>query len=191
MGAGAAAFTTTRYAVLAEGPSEMILLPSLIRAATGLDALPYQVAPGLAEAPTSQYPELDLQAAKVAFTVDGDPGGIALRDRLVSSGAPNDRIAVLDGMTLEDTVDRDAYRAAVHAEAVAANGSDDVAMPTGEFPAPRAAAVKAWFEQAGLVAPSKIAVANRLVQDGKAIPSESGRKALQDLHNRLMIILGI
>lgn len=75
MGAGAAAFTTTRYAVIAEGASEMILLPSLIRAATGLDFLPYQVAPGLSEAPTSQYPKLDLQAARVAFAVDGDSGG--------------------------------------------------------------------------------------------------------------------
>ena len=76
MGAGAAAFAATRYALLAEGPSEMIILPSLIRASIGLDSLPYQVAPGLSEAPTSQYPELDLQAARVAFVVDGDSGGI-------------------------------------------------------------------------------------------------------------------
>ena len=53
MGAGAAAFTASRYAVLAEGASEMILMPSLIRAATSLATLPYQVAPGLSEAPTS------------------------------------------------------------------------------------------------------------------------------------------
>jgi len=65
MGAGAAAFTPSRYAVLAEGASEMILMPSLMRAATGLDSLPYQVAPGLSEAPTSQYPDMDLQGARV------------------------------------------------------------------------------------------------------------------------------
>src|SRR5260370_350742 len=92
MGAGAAAFTATRYAVLAEGPSEMILLPSLIRAATGLDILQYQVAPGLSEVPTSQYPDLDLQAARVAFVVDGDSGGLKLKGRLVASGVPGDRI---------------------------------------------------------------------------------------------------
>lgn len=94
-------------------------------------------------------------------------------------------------MTLEDTVDLDFYRAAVHSEAVAANGSDVTEMPAGEFGAPRAVAVKTWFEQAGLVAPSKIAVANRLVQSGKAMPNELGRKALQELHNRITAILGI
>ena len=50
MGAGAAAFSRCRWAVLGEGASEMILLPTLIRKATGLDDLPYQVAPGLANA---------------------------------------------------------------------------------------------------------------------------------------------
>ena len=191
MGAGAAAFTATRYALLAEGPSDMILLPSLIRAATDLDTLPYQVAPGLSEAPTSQYPDLDLQAARVAFAVDGDLGGLALRDRLVEGGVPGNRIATLGNITLEDTVDLEAYRSAVHAEAVAANGSELMEMPIGEFHEPRTTAVKTWFEQAGLVAPSKIAVANRLVQDGRAVPSEQGRQVLQELHNQVMSIFGI
>jgi predicted ATP-dependent endonuclease of OLD family len=190
MGAGAAAFTPSRYAVLAEGASEMILMPSLIRAVTGLDSLPYQVAPGLSEAPTSQYPEMDLQGARVAFTVDGDPGGLKLRERLVKGGVPGERIAVLDGMTLEDTVDLDAYRAAVHAEADAANKAPTTEMPADMFGEPRARAVKAWYEQAGLIAPSKIAVANRLVQDGQAVPSEVGSVALKALHDQLTTILG-
>jgi predicted ATP-dependent endonuclease of OLD family len=191
MGAGAAAFTTTRYALLAEGASEMILLPSLIRAATGLDILQYQVAPGLSEAPTSQYPDLDLQAARVAFVVDGDSGGLTLRNRLEASGVPGNRIVTLDNMTLEDTVDLDAYRAAVHSEAVAANGKDLPEMPAGEYTSPRAVAVKTWFEGAGLVAPSKIAVANRLVLDDKVVPSEQGRQVLKDLHDQVTSILGL
>jgi predicted ATP-dependent endonuclease of OLD family len=191
MGAGAAAFTSTRYAVLAEGPSEMILLPSLIRAATGLDILQYQVAPGLSEMPTSQYPDLDLQAARVALVVDGDSGGLTLKGRLVASGVPDDRIATLDNMTLEDTVDLDSYRAAVQAEAVAANGKDLPEMPANEYVPPRASAVKTWFEQAGFAAPSKIAVANRLVLDGKAMPSERGREVLKELHDQVTGILGI
>jgi hypothetical protein len=92
---------------------------------------------------------------------------------------------------LEDTVDLEAYRSAVHAEAVAANGSELMEMPIGEFHEPRTTAVKTWFEQAGLVAPSKIAVANRLVQDGRAVPSEQGRQVLQELHNQVMSIFGI
>lgn len=169
----------------------MILLPSLIRAATGIDVLPYQVAPGLSETSTSQYPDLDLQAARVAFVVDGDSGGIALKNRLVASGVPDDRIATLSNMTLEDLVDLPAYRTAVHEEAVAANSANIPEMPVGEFSAPRANAVKAWFENAGLTTPSKIAVANRLVQNGKAVPSEEGRQALRDLHSQVITILGI
>jgi len=188
MGAGAAAFTASRYAVLAEGASEMILMPSLIRAATGLDTLQYQVAPGLSEAPTSQYPELDLQAARVAFTVDGDAGGLKLRERLIAGGVPDDRIAVFTGMTLEDAVNLDAYRAAVSAEAVAANGAAMTEMPVADFSAPRARAVQSWYEQAGLIAPSKIAIAYRLVQDSKTVPSEAGGVALRDLHEQLMTI---
>jgi predicted ATP-dependent endonuclease of OLD family len=191
MGAGAAAFAVARYAVLAEGPSEMILLPSLIRAATGLDYLPYQVAPGLSEAPTSHYPDLDLTAARVAFVVDGDEGGSKLRERLVDRGVPPDQIAIINGMTLEDTVDLKAYRDAVHAEAVTINRKNVTRMPTDKFRFPRASSVKTWYKDAGLLVPSKVAVANRLVQDGKALPSEEGRRVLQELHDQVTAILKI
>ena len=191
MGAGAAAFTATRYAALAEGPSDMILMPSLIRAAVGLNALPYQIAPGLSIAPTAQYPDLDLQAARVAFIVDGDEGGLKLRDRLINGDVPDGRIAVLKNMTLEDTVDLDAYRDAVHAEALAANGATIPEMPESEFRTPRASAVKTWYEQAGYVAPSKIAVASRLVESGTAAPNEPGTAVLRAVHERVMEIFGI
>lgn len=75
MGAAAAAFTPARCVVLAEGATEMILLPSLLRSATGLEVLPYQVAPGLSEVPRDFYPSLDLEGAKVAYVLDGDSGG--------------------------------------------------------------------------------------------------------------------
>lgn len=191
MGAGAAAFAAARYAVLAEGPSEMILLPSLIRAATKLDYLPYQVAPGLSEAPTSHYPDLDLTAARVAFVVDGDGGGSKLRERLMNSGVPPEQIAIVRGMTLEDTVDPKAYREAVHAEAVAVNRKRLAKMPIDRFRFPRASSVETWYKDLGLLVPSKVAVANRLVQYGKAQPSEEGGRVLRELHDQVMAILKI
>jgi len=169
----------------------MILLPSLIRAATGLDSLPYQIAPGLSETPTSQYPDLDLHAARVAFVIDGDQGGLALRDRLVGSGVPEERIAIIRGMTLEDTVDHKAYRDAVHLEAIAANKKEVKPMPGDKFRRPKALSVNTWYKDSGLIAPSKIAVANRLVQDNKALPSADGREVLQELHKRVMEVFGI
>ena len=191
MGAGAAAFAAPRCALVAEGPSDMILLPSLIRAATGEDLLPYQVAPGLSEAPTAHYPDLDLVAARVAFVVDGDAGGSRLRDRLADTGVPRKRIAQLDGMTLEDTVDLKAYSDAVYETARQVNEKRATRMPTGSFHFPRASAVKAWHETAGLQVPSKIAVANWLVEHGTAKPSEEGKRVLCELHREVMSILGL
>jgi predicted ATP-dependent endonuclease of OLD family len=191
MGAGAAAFSTTRYAVVAEGPSDMILLPSLIRAATGLDALQYQVAPGLSETPTSQYPDLDLHAAKVAFVVDGDQAGQKLRRRLMHSGVPQARIAIIRGMTLEDTVDMAAYRDAVHQEAILVNETPVEQIPDDRLRPPRASSVSNWYRETGRNAPSKIAVANRLVRDDRAKPSEDGGKVLRELHDQVMKAFGI
>jgi hypothetical protein len=192
MGAGAAAFTPSRYAVLAEGASEMILMPSLIRAATGLAELPYQIAPGLSESPIASYPDLDLEGARVAFMVDGDKGGRSLRKKLIASGVPEDYIAMLGGMTLEDAVDLDNYCKAVHVEAEAANKTQVPRIPSDAFNAdPRATTVGNWYGKLSLRAPSKIAVANRLVQDGLAIPSEQGVLALRQLHQKLTAALKI
>jgi predicted ATP-dependent endonuclease of OLD family len=192
MGAGAAAFSTTRYAVIAEGPSEMILLPSLIRAATREDYLLYQVAPGLSETPTSQYPDLDLHAARVAFVVDGDPAGLALQERLAKSGVPKERIAVIkDGMTLEDTVDDSAYRDAVCKEADVINKKKIAPIPADKLHPPKASSVKEWYENASLKAPSKTAVANRLVQDGRAIPNREGARVLRELHKQVTEVFEI
>jgi hypothetical protein len=94
-------------------------------------------------------------------------------------------------MTLEDTVELDAYRSAVSAEAIAANKAAVTEMPVREFSTPRATAVEMWYKHAGLIAPSKIAVANRLVQDGRAVPSEAGSAVLRALHEQLTTILGL
>ena len=90
MGAGAAAFSAARKVVLAEGATEMLMLPSLIKKAIRAEDLDYQVAPGLSEVPVSMYPELDLEGARVAFLVDGDDGGSELRDALIEAGVPEE-----------------------------------------------------------------------------------------------------
>ena len=57
MGASTAAVTTPyRFAVVTEGISDCVLLPSLLREATGLDSLPYQIVPGLAELARRRHP---------------------------------------------------------------------------------------------------------------------------------------
>ncbi|MGC0370553.1 hypothetical protein RKD05_002805 [Microbacterium sp. SLBN-111] len=110
MGAGAAAFSSLRRALIAEGESDMLLLPTLIKLATGNADLAYQVAPGIATANTSEMASLDLVASRVAYMVDGDGGGARWKSQLLNSGVPRSRIRSLpDGVGLEDLLDRAFY----------------------------------------------------------------------------------
>lgn len=107
MGAGAAAFSRCRWAVLGEGASEMIVLPTLIRHATGLEDLPYQVAPGLAHA---RGHDMDVEevAARVIYLTDGDKSGADYLAGLRAANVPESRLKSLPtGQSVEDLVDRD------------------------------------------------------------------------------------
>jgi predicted ATP-dependent endonuclease of OLD family len=192
MGAAAAAFSAARYVVLAEGASEMLLLPSLIRAATGEADLLYQIAPGLSEVPASFYPELDLEGSRVAFLVDGDRGGLAKREALIAGGIPDHRIVVLDALTLENLLDSPTYLDVVR-ELVAECNSGKTIPPVPELAAVDSqlwpAQLEAWATAAGLKMPGKRAVASRIVEDEKAIPSDFGKKALVLVHRRLLRVL--
>ena len=70
-------FGAVRRAVIAEGATDLILLPTLLRAATNRTSLGYQVAPGIAEVSQSAVADLELQASKAAYVVDDDMGGRA------------------------------------------------------------------------------------------------------------------
>lgn len=192
MGASAAAFSVTRYAVIAEGPSEMILLPLLLRIALNEDHLPYQIAPGLSEAGMALYPELDGEAARTAFIVDGDPGGKTLRGQLMAAGVPAKKIRTLGAMTLEDVLDAESYVKAVNAEIHAANRSKKKSITIEEMPNElRPRYVEEWCRTNSVKCPSKVAVAVRLVQDGWANPSADGAAALRALDKGIRSALGI
>src|SRR6266545_878015 len=57
---------TTHSAVFAEGPTELVLLPALLREATQQRTLGFQVAPGLALVNRRTASSLELEAARVA-----------------------------------------------------------------------------------------------------------------------------
>ncbi|HJP78226.1 MAG TPA: AAA family ATPase [Pseudonocardiaceae bacterium] len=196
MGAAAAAFTPARSVVLAEGATEMILLPTLVRAATGESELPYQVAPGLSEVPNDFLPKLDLEAARVAYLVDGDDGGTALRASLLRAGVPESLVADVGVPGIENLLDPDAYREAISAllpecnptlaaDAVPALPAID-AMVDGSW----ANWATAWIGGQGFKAPSKVAIANWLVENHRAVPSTDGVALLKNLHEQLLKALG-
>src|SRR6478752_2666220 len=86
MGAGALAFSATQKAVITEGMSDALLLPTLIREATGKERLPYQAVPSFAEASSQQIRDLDLIASRIAFLADGDEGGKEHVEQLIDNG---------------------------------------------------------------------------------------------------------
>ncbi|MFC5930363.1 hypothetical protein D6T64_16035 [Cryobacterium melibiosiphilum] len=197
MGAAAAAFTPARFVVLAEGATEMILLPTLIRAATGETDLPYQVAPGLSEVPNDFLPKLDLEAAHVAYMVDGDDGGAKLKTALTEAGVPEGLIADLGVPGIENLLAQEHYRAAIAALLPECN--PDVAVSdlpeVPSIPVVDGGSVAkwmyGWIRDKGLKVPSKVAVANWLVENQRSTPSTAGVAVLTALHAKLLGALRI
>ncbi|WP_067798227.1 AAA family ATPase [Actinomadura formosensis] len=195
MGAAAVAFTPARNVVLAEGATEMILLPTLLRAATGESELPYQVAPGLSEAPKDFLPKLDLEAARVAYLVDSDDGGAALRSSLLRAGVPENVITDVGVAGIENVLDPDVYREAIKAllsecnPAVAADALPEIPVFATGKDESWASLSQAWIQSQNLKAPSKVAIANWLVENSRAIPSAAGKILLKSLHKQLLKVL--
>lgn len=194
MGASVLAFTATRYAVIGEGGTETVLLPSLLREATGMSTLPYQVAPGLAEASDDTLRAMDLEAARVVFVVDGDAEGDKHQNRLLRLNVARPRIGRLpQGMSIEDLLDGALYLDAVNQELVERHGSS-ARIPQGQLPvAGRASFVKHWCERHGFSEVSKPGVAARLVDSDPDVPftAPGRRHALRAIHNRFSRAFGL
>ena len=113
MGASTFAFSSLRRAVIGEGITEVILIPTLLREATGLPVIDFQVAPGIASVRPEAVESLDASAARIAYLVDGDEGGLAHRQKLLDAGIDEGRIVILGGgaepLAVEDLIERDSY----------------------------------------------------------------------------------
>jgi energy-coupling factor transporter ATP-binding protein EcfA2 len=185
MGASAAAFSVCRRAVLAEGASDMILLPSLLRAATGETDLGYQVAPGLAMG-TADLSDADI-AARVVYLADGDSAGERYKTELVEQGVDADRVHLLPaGKAIEDLLTEQSWFAAVHALMTEA-GYTGPPLTANDLPGdgPIAKRLKDWGKTSGWQPPGKAIVASHLVQDPKRITlTPQAEKALRELHKR-------
>jgi hypothetical protein len=198
MGASAFAFSATQRALVTEGISDAMLLPSMIREATKLDRLPYQVVPGFAEARADATPEFDLMASRTAFVADGDTGGDEHAQKLINNGVSKKQIHYLGGqgkgLSTEDLLVRDVYLAAVND--VLGGLSAGLKVPDAEVEVNgRSNAVKKWAEtQLAGGKPAKVrkaAVAQRVLDNrtAESLVSPAGRKALQALHKAVLKIL--
>ncbi|MFG1820702.1 AAA family ATPase [Kribbella sp. NPDC049174] len=172
MGATAVAFTPTRYALIAEGPSDAIVLPTLFRHAIDASKLSFHVAPGVSNVSSIHVPGLDAEAGRVAFIVDGDEGGLRHREKLINNGIASDRIIVLQDASAalpyetEDLIDPEIYVTAVMDELRCWQTVQSTMTPEDLPGNLRTKAVTAWCVDAGLSSPDKVAVAQRVVDMG-------------------------
>lgn len=190
MGAGAAAFSSLRRALISEGESEMLLLPTLIKIATGKADLAYQVAPGIATASTSEMASLDLVASRVVYVVDGDGGGARWKSQLLGSGVPKARIRSLpDGVGLEDLLDRQFYLDSIATLSNLDRDSLDEA--------PTDVPIKAALEQLSIKGlPGPVAVAEFLLgrhesHEKEIILRASSRRILRELDAWALKAMGV
>ena len=190
MGAGAAAFSMCRNAVLAEGASDMVLLPTLLRQATGLSDLDYQVAPGLANAHGSGI-RVEEVAAKVVYLTDGDQGGRDHEAALKKEGVDASRIFSLpNGHAVEDLVHQADYVSTINGflERMGQTkrfASTDVAAGT-----PVAKALSGWARTHRVTIPSKVEMAYALLAMPERRLTATGKKALVSLHTRFTKAFG-
>lgn len=180
MGASAAAFSVCRRAVLSEGPSDMVLLPTLIRMATGKKDLDYQIAPGLSNAHAYGMRMGEI-AAKVVYLTDGDDGGTRHRKALLTAGVRAERVFKLPtGLATEDLIHRQQYVDVVNAmlastKKVTLNDLDDSQ--------PIAKSLHDWGGREAVKVPGHVAVAYAILREGDNIKlTAKAKRALVQLN---------
>lgn len=185
MGAEAAAFSAFRRALLAEGASEMILLPTLLRNATGGTRLDFQVAFGLSNLSVPRA--ISSVALITTFLVDGDRSGDEKRSQLIAAGVPEGHVFQLpSGKAIEDLVDLDTYLQVVN-EFLAEQGKH---IPKGGLAAGKTIAKAVdEYAKANLGLPGGVShkiIATRLALLGEHLALDAdGLKFLSDLRASL------
>jgi hypothetical protein len=198
MGAGSMAFVPLRAAVIAEGGSELVLLPSLIKEAIRQPRLGYQVVPGAAQAPPTRIAGLDLSGTRTVWVLDGDQGGEDRRKYLTRHGIEEKRIRLLHestgGFDLEDLI-----RPATYVRGVSNYAADfgvEAEFTEEDLPLEncgRHRVVAAWCREQGIKEPGKTAIANKVLalRGEEPLSDPEHHPLLRDLHRGLRSQLGV
>lgn len=92
MGAKTLAFFPIRRALMVEGMTETLLLPTLFREVNNLEYLGFQIIHGLSETAPTEIPSLDNSGTHVAYLVDADDGGKRIKKKLTDNGIDGNKI---------------------------------------------------------------------------------------------------
>jgi hypothetical protein len=206
MGASALAFTPARSALIGEGPTEAVLLPSLLKAAAGAayrDPLGFQVAPGLAIAGEELAHQLDTDAGVVLYVVDDDEGGRAHTEKIDRVAHDEDRVLVLGGGESPGLCTEDLVAAALLVDAfnrVVAETRPEVTehlLPSNLPDVARGAFLDQWCKERGVDPVGKPHVAYVALwlhlddPDGRPLLEESRRSALMELREAIQTRLPV
>lgn len=185
MGAGAAAFSVCRKAVVAEGPTEMVLLPALLRLATGVDDLEYQIAPGLANA-RAYGMRVEEVAAKVVYLADGDSGGDRLLKQLEDAEVSPRRLFQLPkGCAVEDLINADDYLSVVNGMLQEMGQSAHFSRSDIKPDTTVALSLTKWASSVGVQLPGKVELAYALLRYPNLRLRPEAKRHLQRLHGQM------
>jgi predicted ATP-dependent endonuclease of OLD family len=197
MGSSAFAFSPARYAVLGEGPTEAILLPSMFRASVGATlrdrALGFQVASGTAQVHADLASDLETEAGNIAYLFDADEGGREHAAKLPERAHTEQRVLFLGGGTEEGLCTEDLLAAPTYADAVnqvladTRNTADRIAAE--DIPSvSRPTYVDDWCKQRGIAKLSKTRIAERallIAEDGGDLIDSTRKTLLTALYRDL------
>jgi predicted ATP-dependent endonuclease of OLD family len=119
MGAKTLAFFPIRRALMVEGVTEILLLPTLFREVSESDYLGFQIIHGLSETAPIEIPSLDNSGTHVSYLVDADDGGRKVKQKLIDNGIDESKIFDMgcDGDSdymIEDFINCELYTQAVN-----------------------------------------------------------------------------
>ncbi len=205
MGANALAFTPARYAVIGEGRSDAILLPTLLREAREsdpYDRLGFQVVPGVAEVHSDDAADLEHEAGNVAYLIDSDDGGLSHAGALSERAMQEGRVVDLGdekepGLCLEDLVRGELLVEAFNRVLSRTRPDyDDDPIVDSEFPSiGRSLFMENWCKERSMNPLSKPFIAQELVDIGRdrgeALLRNEYRSLVQGLYARLRAALGL
>jgi energy-coupling factor transporter ATP-binding protein EcfA2 len=196
MGAASLAWVPLRPAVIAEGGSDLVLLPSLLREAVGSDHLGYAVVPGSSSVPPERIAGLDLQGVRTAWVFDTDASGRSRRDHLIASNIDAERILLLSDsgdLEIEDLILPDTFCKAVAAylDDVGGTAESFTSVDLPVEPCRRHDAIAAWCDACSIHPPGKVALANKVIEQYGSAPllDPNHAERLRALHRQLAALV--
>jgi predicted ATP-dependent endonuclease of OLD family len=179
MGAKTLAFLPVRYALVTEGATDMILIPSLLREATRRSYLGFQTVPGISESDDERLAILENGAPRTVYLTDNDEAGGKLRRQLNRVGIPETRIFSLPGeapgLVIEDFIIPMVYVNAVNQELSRSYGGQYIFSEEDLPDVNRPRKIDDWCKGQGIQAPNKRSICYRILEAKEDGPILTGK----------------